>query len=58
MEFKRKLYPRGSSFETTLPKPLLFKLNLQKKNSVIFIYDQKKDRWYLDFEEEKSWAKI
>ena len=40
MEFKRKLYARGSSFETTLPKPLLFKLDLKKRNNVIFKYDK------------------
>ncbi|MBU1111581.1 MAG: hypothetical protein ABIG93_01210 [archaeon] len=52
MEFKRKLYKRGSSFETTIPMPILFKLNLEKKNNVIFKYDAKKDRWYVEFEEE------
>tara|TARA_Y100000310_G_scaffold303197_1_gene341344 strand:+ start:898 stop:1062 length:165 start_codon:yes stop_codon:yes gene_type:complete len=54
MEFKRKLYPRGSSFETTIPKPLLFKLNLEKKNEVVFKYDAKKDRWYVEFVEVKK----
>ncbi len=54
MEFKRKLYVRGSSFETTIPKPLLFKLNLNKKNNVIFKYDPKKEVWYLDFAEDKN----
>ena len=53
MEFKRKLYTRGSSFETTIPKPLLFKLNLEKQNNVIFKYDSKNDRWYVEFSEEK-----
>lgn len=53
MEFKRKLYSRGSSFETTIPKPLLFKLDLDKKNNILFKYDKENDRWYLDFEEEK-----
>ena len=52
LEFKRKLYKRGSSFETTIPMPILFKLNLEKKNNVIFKYDAKKDRWYVEFEEE------
>ncbi len=52
MEFKRKLYPRGSSYETTIPKPLLFKTDLEKKNVVIFKYDAKKDRWYVEFEED------
>jgi len=54
VEFKRKLYKRGSSFETTIPKPLLFKLNLDKKNNVVFKYDRKKDRWYVDFEENRK----
>jgi hypothetical protein len=53
LEFKRKLYTRGNSFETTIPKPILFKLNLEKKNNVVFKYDTKKDLWYLDFEEDK-----
>ncbi|HIH10765.1 TPA: hypothetical protein HA241_01090 [Candidatus Woesearchaeota archaeon] len=53
MEFRRKIYARGSSFETTLPKPLLFKLNVRKKNVAIFRYDVKQDRWYVDFEEER-----
>ncbi len=54
MEFKRKLYARGSSFETTIPKPLLFKIDVAKKNEVKFVYDQKKDRWYLEFEEDNK----
>ena len=52
IEFKRKLYKRGSSFETTIPKPLLFKLDLDTKQNVIFKYDAKKDRWYVDFKEQ------
>lgn len=51
VEIKRKLYTRGSSFETTIPMPLLFKLNTEKKHNVLFKYDPEKDRWYLDFEE-------
>ena len=31
MRFKRKLYTRGHSFETTIPKPLLFELDMDKK---------------------------
>tara|TARA_Y100000310_G_scaffold277429_1_gene295157 strand:- start:531 stop:731 length:201 start_codon:yes stop_codon:yes gene_type:complete len=51
VEIKRKLYTRGSSFETTIPMPILFKLNTEKKHNVLFKYDPEKDRWYLDFEE-------
>ena len=51
MEFKRKLYKRGSSIETTIPKPLLFSLDLIKKHNIIFKYDKEKNRWYIEFEE-------
>ncbi len=50
MEFRRKLYTRGSSYETTIPKPILFSLNLEDKHEVIFEYDEEKERWYIDFE--------
>ena len=50
MEFKRKLYTRGSSFETTIPKPILFALDLKKKHNVLFQYDEEKGKWYIDFE--------
>ncbi len=48
-EIRRKLYKRGSSFETTIPMPLLFKFDKSKKYEVIFKYDPKKDKWYLEF---------
>ncbi|MEM4336535.1 MAG: hypothetical protein QXG86_00850 [Candidatus Woesearchaeota archaeon] len=51
---KRKLYRRGSSFETTIPLPLLFALNKTKKHNVLFIYDKEKNRWYIEFEEVKN----
>ncbi|MBD3203412.1 hypothetical protein GF327_03900 [Candidatus Woesearchaeota archaeon] len=54
VEFKRKLYPRGSSYETTIPKPMLFKLDMDKKHHVVFKYDKEKDRWYIEFEEIKD----
>ena len=55
MKFKRKLYKRGSSFETTIPMPLLFALDpAQKKYSVIFEYDKEKHRWYIDFEKSEK----
>lgn len=52
MEIKRKLYTRGSSFETTIPKPLLFDKNLDKKHNVIFKFDSANKRWYVELEEE------
>jgi hypothetical protein len=54
MQFKRKLYRRGSSFETTVPMPMLFSLDLNKKNDIIFTYDKKTNRWFVDFQERKS----
>ncbi|MBN1385647.1 hypothetical protein JW968_01575 [Candidatus Woesearchaeota archaeon] len=47
---KRKLYRRGSSFETTIPMPLLFALDRDKKHNVIFNYEKETNRWYLEFE--------
>ncbi len=50
---RRKLYKRGSSFETTIPMPLLFALDKSKKHNVIFQFDKKTGRWYVEFEEMK-----
>jgi len=50
-ELKRKLYKRGSSFETTIPMPLLFALDKSKKHNVIFKYDKENNRWFIEFEE-------
>lgn len=48
--FKRKLYKRGSSFETTIPMAMLFKLNLEQKHKVVFSYDNEINKWVVDFE--------
>ncbi|MBW2968478.1 hypothetical protein KY362_08410 [Candidatus Woesearchaeota archaeon] len=48
---KRKLYKRGSSYETTIPKPMLFARDLSKKQDVLFKFDSESNRWYVDFEE-------
>ena len=53
-EFKRKIYKRGSSYETTIPMPLLFALDKSKKHNVIFKFDTKTHRWYVEFEEIKE----
>ena len=50
-EFKRKLYKRGSSYETTIPMPLLFALDMKKKHNVVFSYDPDTNKWYIKFEE-------
>ena len=49
--FKRKLYKRGSSYETTIPMPLLFALDESKKHHVLFTFDAKKNVWVISFEE-------
>lgn len=48
--FKRKLYRRGSSFETTIPIAMLFQLDLERKHKVVFNYDNKLKKWFIDFE--------
>ena len=54
MEIRRKIYKRGSSFETTLPKPMLFALDESKKYKVVFRFDESTQRWYIEFEEKKE----
>jgi hypothetical protein len=53
IEIKRKLYKRGSSFETTIPIQLLFALDKSKKHNVVFIYEELSNKWYIKFEELK-----
>ena len=53
-EFRRKLYKRGSSYETTIPMPLLFALDSKKKYNVIFLFDPDANKWFIKFEERKS----
>jgi len=50
-EFRRKLYQRGSSYETTIPMPLLFAIDKMKKHNVVFRYDPAANRWYIQLEE-------
>lgn len=56
MEFRRRLYKRGSSFETTIPMPLLLTLNDAEQKDVVFAYDPEKQAWYIQFQprEEKD----
>ncbi len=54
MEFRRKLYTRGSSYETTIPMPLLFSVDKKKKHEVVFVFDPKTDRWFVKIEETKQ----
>jgi len=54
VEFKRKLYKRGSSFETTIPMPILFALDKDRKHNVIFSFDPQANKWYLKFEQIKK----
>jgi hypothetical protein len=52
-EFRRKLYRRGSSHETTIPMPLLFALDKAKKYHVVFSYDNVANKWFIKFEERR-----
>ena len=54
VEFRRKLYKRGSSYETTIPMPLLFALDKSKKHHVVFKFDPDSNKWYVEFEEIKE----
>ena len=54
VEIRRKLYRRGSSFETTIPMPLLFTVDKSKKYNAVFSFDEDTQRWYLEFEEIKK----
>lgn len=51
MKFRRKLYSRGGSTETTIPKPLLFQTEDNKKYDAVFTYDKKSNKWYIEIEE-------
>ncbi len=51
VEFKRKLYKRGSSYETTIPRPILFALDKNHKYNVVFSYDETANKWFIKFEE-------
>lgn len=53
VEFKRKLYKRGSSFETTIPMPILFAIDKNKKHNIIFKLDAKTNKWYIELEAAK-----
>lgn len=54
MEFRRKIYTRGSSYETTIPMPLLFSLNKRMKYEIVFSYEPKMDKWFIRIEEAKE----
>ncbi|MBI2508083.1 hypothetical protein HYV89_03965 [Candidatus Woesearchaeota archaeon] len=56
MELKRKIYKRGSSYETTIPMPLLFALDMKKKHNIVFKFVPKQNRWYIGFEEARGAA--
>ena len=45
-KIRHKIYQRGSSFEVTIPKILLYALDLNKKHSVIF--KKQDNRWSVE----------
>ncbi|MFH0869578.1 MAG: hypothetical protein V1866_00795 [archaeon] len=54
MEFRRKLYTRGSSFETTIPRPLLFSIDKQKKYEVVFAFDSTLNKWFIEIKDRET----
>ncbi len=53
VELRRELYKRGSSFETTIPMPLLFEMQKGKKYDVVFKFDTKIRKWNVELEERR-----
>lgn len=51
MELRRRLYTRGSSYETTVPMPLLFSVDKKKKYEIIFTFDSTSNKWFIKIEE-------
>lgn len=59
MKFSTKLWQRSpKSFATTIPQVALFQLDLSKKYSVIWDFDQKNEKWTVSFSEKKTTARI
>lgn len=54
MKFRRKLYTRGSSYETTIPMGILSMLDMDKKHDVLFEFDNVKKKWTVEFVERES----
>jgi hypothetical protein len=54
MEFRRRIYRRGSSFETTIPMPLLLTLDPDKRYDCCFTFDPEKQAWQVRFEERRE----
>ena len=52
MQFKRSLYKRGHSYETTIPKFLLLGLDSSKKYDAIFEF--KGNKWFISFDSPKK----
>lgn len=55
-EIRRKLYKRGSSYETTIPMPLLFAVDRSKPHDVLFKFDSQQNRWYVEIQERQERA--
>ncbi|MFH1255874.1 MAG: hypothetical protein V1494_01145 [Candidatus Diapherotrites archaeon] len=57
MNLKRNLYRKGNSFFTGIPIQALGNLNKEKKYSVLWVFDPKKDCWEIRFEERNEEGK-
>lgn len=54
MEFRRKLYTRGSSYETTIPRALLFSIDKQKKYEVVFVFEPTSNKWFIEIKDRET----
>ena len=54
VQLRRRLYRRGSSFETTVPMPILFEIDPKQGYDVLFNFDTTTKRWYITFQQRKK----
>lgn len=55
-ELKRKLYKRVSSYEVTIPKAIIWDLDLKKKHYIAF-EKTSKGKWSISIQSSKSFTK-
>ncbi len=49
---KRRLYRRGSSYEVTVPMPILFGMDLKTRHTLTF--SKKQNRWSISFDKKPN----
>ena len=48
MEYERKLSKRGNSWMGTIPDPILWGKDLEEKHVVIFEFDERRKKWFIE----------